>query len=80
MMLLWSKVKAYSMVILSIALALLYALLKSEQAGRAMDKVKVAQGAAKALSGANKARSEAELRGKERIDEAKKSDPRDHFS
>jgi len=78
MMLLWKKVQAYALVILTVALAVLYALFKSEQVGRYRDKVKVAQGASKALSAANRARSEAELRGKERLDE--KDPNRNHFS
>jgi len=62
-----AKLKLYGLVILSGALAVLYALFKSSEAKRYKDKVKVAQGSVRTLTQANKARVEAEKRGRERL-------------
>jgi len=73
-----AKIKAYGVVILSIALAVMYALFNKEKAQRYRDKAKVAKGAADTLTKANKAISEADKRGRARLDETDTN--RDHFS
>ena len=74
----WKKIQVYVVAGLSIALAVLYALFKGEQASGYRDKLKVAQKASKALSEANTAIHEADVRGKERLNE--KDPDRNHFS
>jgi len=63
-----SKLKAYAVIVLSLALAVLYALFNKEKAARQRDKEKAAHKAAQVLSGANDAIRAAEIREKEKLD------------
>jgi hypothetical protein len=73
----FAKLKAYALIGLSIALAVMYALFNREKAARYKDKAKVAHRSAQTLTEANKAIREADIKVKEKLD-AKDPD-RTHF-
>ena len=73
-----AKLKAYAVVVLSLALAVMYALFNREKAARDKDKAKVAKVASDTLTKANKAIREEDEKTKEKLREADPS--RDHFS
>ena len=73
----FAKLKAYALIGLSVALAVMYALFNREKAARYKDKAKVAHRAAKTLRAANEAIREADESVKAKL---KSKDPdRTHF-
>ena len=73
-----AKLKAYAVIALSLALAVMYALFNREKAARYKDKAKTAKAASDTLVRANQGISEAEKEGREKLE--KSDDSRSHFS